>query len=91
MLTSGTRSRQSQAILQQVNTNAASETAHWYGYTFDVAYDVFIKRYFWEDDVPVDVLVQTLDSVLTAMRKEEKIYVLGEKRQPCFHITVRCP
>ena len=58
VLTSGTRSQASQATLQKVNTNAASETAHWYGYTFDIAYDVFIKRYFWEDDVPSPVLLR---------------------------------
>jgi|GEM_PF-4697913 len=91
VLTSGTRSRQSQATLQKVNSNAASETAHWYGYTFDIAYNVFIKRYFWEPDVPAPVLVKTLDSVLRTMRSENKIWVLGEKRQACFHITVRCP
>ena len=91
VLTSGTRSQASQATLQKVNTNAASETAHWYGYTFDIAYDVFIKRYFWEDDVPSPVLMRTLDTVLRRMREEGKIWVLGERGQACFHITVRCP
>ena len=90
ILTSGTRSRASQASLEKVNSNAASTTAHWFGYTFDIAYNEFVKPHFWASDVDGALLKKTLDETLRTMRKQKKLWVLGERRQACFHITVFC-
>ena len=90
ILTSGTRSRGSQARLEKVNSNAASQTAHWYGYTFDIAYNEFVHPYFFGKRAEGQELKDMLDETLRELRTQKKIWVLGERRQACFHITVQC-
>ena len=90
ILTSGTRSRASQARLEKVNSNAASTTAHWYGYTFDIAYNEFVHPYFFGKRAEGQELKDVLDETLRELRAQKKIWVLGERRQACFHITVQC-
>ena len=90
ILTSGTRSRGSQASLEKVNSNAASTTAHWFGYTFDIAYNEFVKPHFLAADVEGSILKKTLDETLRSLRQQKRLWVLGERRQACFHITVYC-
>ena len=90
VVTSGTRSIRSQAQLEKINDNAASESAHWYGYTFDISFGTFVKQHFWSPAVDGDVLKQTLDTTLSQMRKNGKIWVIAERGPSCFHITLRC-
>ena len=90
ILTSATRSIHSQALLEKVNDNAAKESAHWYGYTFDISFATFIKKYFWSVSVPGDVLKSVLSDVVWKMREEQKIWVIPEYGPSCFHITLQC-
>lgn len=90
VVTSGTRSIRSQAKLERFNDNAASESAHWYGYTFDISFGTFVKKYFWSPAVDGDVLKQILDKTLSQMRKKGEIWVIAEQGPSCFHITLRC-
>jgi hypothetical protein len=91
VVTSGTRSIRSQAQLEKVNDNAASESAHWYGYTFDISFGTFVKKHFWSPSVDGDVLKKTLDDTLSELRREKNIWVIAERGPSCFHITLRCP
>ena len=91
VVTSGTRSIRSQAQLEKVNDNAASESAHWYGYTFDISFGTFVKKHFWSPSVDGDVLKKTLDDTLSELRREQSIWVIAERGPSCFHITLRCP
>lgn len=90
VVTSGTRSIRSQAKLEKVNDNAASESAHWYGYTFDISFGTFVKKHFWSPAVEGDVLKSILDQTLSQMRNQGKIWVIAERGPSCFHITLRC-
>jgi hypothetical protein len=91
ILTSGTRSIRSQAQLEQVNDSAASESAHWYGYTFDISFGTFVKKHFWSSHVEGDILKDILNQILSEFRSEKKIWVIAERGPSCFHITLRCP
>lgn len=91
VLTSGTRSIKSQSSLEKVNDNAATESAHWYGYTFDISFGTFVKRQFWSSSVSGDVLKELLSEVIWEMREENTIWVIPEYGPSCFHITLRCP
>ena len=91
VLTSGTRSIHSQAQLERINDSAASQSAHWYGYTFDVSFGTFVKKHFWSAHVDGDVLKKILDTILSEYRAEKKIWVIAERGPSCFHITLRCP
>ena len=91
VLTSGTRSIHSQSSLEKVNDNAATESAHWYGYTFDISFGTFIKQHFWSETVSGDVLKDLLTEVVWELRKEKQIWVIPEYGPSCFHITVTCP
>ena len=90
VVTSGTRSIRSQAKLEKVNDNAASESAHWYGYTFDISFGTFVKKHFWSAAVDGDILKETLDKTLSQMREKGEIWVIAEQGPSCFHITLRC-
>lgn len=91
VVTSGTRSIRSQAKLEKVNDNAASESAHWYGYTFDISFGIFVKKHFWSPKVDGDTLKSILDKTLSELRIQKKIWVIAERGPSCFHITLRCP
>ena len=91
VVTSGTRSIRSQAKLEKVNDNAASESAHWYGYTFDISFGTFVKKHFWSSSVDGNVLKKVLDTTLSELRQQGDIWVIAESGPSCFHITLRCP
>ena len=91
VVTSGTRSIRSQSKLEKVNDNAASESAHWYGYTFDISFGTFVKKHFWSSSVDGNVLKKVLDRTLSELRQQGDIWVIAESGPSCFHITLRCP
>lgn len=64
--------------LRRGNINAVEESCHLYGTTFDISY---------RDLNPVQK--QALARVLRDLRDAGYCYVKYERKQPCFHITVR--
>lgn len=74
--------------LRRVNRNATDASAHQYGTTFDISYSKFIcdsnsvGRTF-ED------LKNILGQILYDLREDGRCYVVFERKQSCFHITVR--
>lgn len=88
-ITSVTRTPETVRRLRRRNVNAVDSSVHQRATTVDISYARFIP----DADNPVarsvDDLKGILAEVLAAMRKEGKIYVKFERKQPCFHITVR--
>ncbi|MDD3771385.1 MAG: DUF5715 family protein [Weeksellaceae bacterium] len=84
-ISSLTRTMESQGKLRRVNSNAAKgESTHAYGAAFDISYSQYNnvrgRNYKYE---------KILQTILEEMAAEGKIYYIKEKRQPCFHITLR--
>lgn len=80
--------------LRKRNRNATDDSCHSYGTTFDITYSRFMPL--TGITTPVDSaewksseLKLTLAEVLYDLRAEGECYVKHEKRQPCFHVTVR--
>lgn len=74
--------------LQRVNRNAIDSSVHQLATTFDISYARFVP------DAPTPAysaedLKQALASVLWKLREQGRCYVKYERRQPCFHISVR--
>ena len=88
-ITSILRSGEDIEKLRKTNSNAAQNSAHNYGTTFDIAYWHYDKvtrtnKYMTEDNLKL-VLAQ----VLLNQQREGHIYVKYERKQCCFHVTVR--
>lgn len=86
IVTSITRTLSQRAALSKVNNNAADNSAHCYGTTFDISwvrYDALENK-----AVGDDVLKRILASILYQYQKAGRCYIKHEKRQACFHITV---
>jgi hypothetical protein len=79
--------------LRQENLNAAEVSTHSYGTTFDLAYWRYVKVHELRgrayEDVPPEYLRATLSQVLKDLHDDGACYVKYEKKQSCFHITVR--
>lgn len=76
------------------NKNAAKNSAHCFGTTFDINYKRFSKNYaesILKADLGVDkeTLKAVLAQVLEDLRDNDMCYVKYEVNQPCFHITSR--
>ena len=75
------------------NINATENSTHRYGTTFDLSYWRYVKvpelRERPYADVPPEYLRATLSQVLKDLHDEGACYVKYEKKQTCFHITVR--
>ncbi len=90
IVTSVTRTEEDVKSLMKKNRNAVPESAHSYGTTFDISW----KRYDKVDstdtrNVPTDKLKYILGQVLYTLKNQDRCYVKHERRQACFHITVR--
>lgn len=87
-VTSVLRTRSLVGKLRRRNRNAVDTSAHMYGTTFDISYAKFIC-----DSVTVprtqEDLKNLLGEVVYAMREDGRCYVKYERKQACFHITVR--
>lgn len=89
-LTSVTRTDDDLTRLTRRNINASENSAHRYGTTFDISW----KRF---EQVDVDSTVQVapeglklvLAQVIFDLKNQERCYVKHERKQACFHITVR--
>lgn len=71
------------------NVNATANSCHCYGTTFDLAYMRFDKVSNCREYMHQDNLKLVLGQVLLNEQRAGNIYVKYEKKQACFHITVR--
>lgn len=89
-LTSITRTDDDIKRLTKRNINASSNSAHRYGTTFDVSWKRFDKiDQDTSEEVLPDKLKLVLAQVLFDLKQDERCYVKHERKQACFHITVR--
>jgi hypothetical protein len=75
--------------LSRTNINASKRSVHCYGTTFDLAYFRFEKAQPSREYMHQDNLKLVLGQVLLNEQRAGNIYVKYEKKQACFHITVR--
>lgn len=94
IITSVTRTTADVEKLRRRNRNATDNSCHSYGTTFDITY----SRYMPLTGIPTPVDSATwqrgeyklcLAEVLYDLRSKGRCFVKHERRQPCFHITVR--
>lgn len=93
IVTSVMRSQEDLEKLKLVNHNVSDNSCHLYGTTFDIGYN----RYKTVEDpdgphrrlVRDDTLKWVLSEVLRDLREQGRCFVKYEKKQGCFHITVR--
>jgi hypothetical protein len=72
-------------LLRRRNTNAAKdESSHCYGVSFDISYIRYNGKREWDYE-----RTQKLEAILAKMQEDGEIYVLKERKQSCFHISVR--
>ncbi|KAF0239520.1 MAG: hypothetical protein FD181_108 [Prolixibacteraceae bacterium] len=90
-ITSLLRTGESQRRLSRSNVNASSNTSHLYGTTFDITYArVFSKPKLDKDfEIADGPAIKLLSEVIGELRKEGRCLVVTERRERCFHITVK--
>lgn len=90
-ITSVLRTEESQKSLGRRNRNATGISAHTYGTTVDITYQhLVIKSMFGRKKLVSDpAAMALLSTVIGELRQEKKLVVVTEKKEPCFHITVR--
>lgn len=93
VVTSVLRSQEDVVKLRRHNGNATENSCHLYGTTFDISYTHYKTV---EDpegphrrEVQNDTLLWVLSEVMRDMRKQQRCYVKYERKQACFHATVR--
>jgi hypothetical protein len=93
IVTSVLRTQRDVKKLRNYNKNATENSCHLYGTTFDISHARFetvqdpegpMRR-----SVRDDSLKFVLSEVLRDMRLQHRCYVKYERKQSCFHITVR--
>ena len=89
-LTSITRTDDDITSLTKRNINASDNSAHRYGTTFDISWKRFDKvDHNSAEELMPERLKLVLAQVLFDMKSDERCYVKHERKQACFHITVR--
>jgi uncharacterized protein YcbK (DUF882 family) len=90
-VTSLLRTGESQRRLSKSNVNASSNSSHLYGTTFDITYArVFSKPKLDKDfEIADGPAIKLLSEVIGELRKEGHCLVVTERRERCFHITVK--
>ena len=93
VITSVLRTEEDVARLRKRNQNASENSTHRYGTTFDLSYWRYVKVPEYKgrpyEDVPPEYLRAVLSQVLKDLHDQGACYVKYEKKQNCFHITVR--
>jgi len=90
IVTSVTRTQDDVNKLKRRNCNAIENSVHCYGTTFDISWRRFEKiGPEGKDDISADKLKFVLAEVLHDLRERNKCYIVHERKQACFHITVR--
>ena len=89
-VTSVTRTVNDVKKLNKRNRNASKNSTHQYGTTFDLSW-VRYTKIDEKDTLNIDKeqLKMVLAMVLRDLKKDERCYVKHERRQGCFHVTVR--
>jgi uncharacterized protein YcbK (DUF882 family) len=90
-ITSLLRTGESQRRLGQSNTNATSNSSHLYGTTFDITYARVFRKPKLMDKFEVEdgPAIKLLSETIGELRKENRCVVVTERKERCFHITVR--
>jgi len=85
------RTKENQKNLSRSNINATSISSHMFGTTFDIPYTTVIKRTFlWnEAEVTDGNASKLLSEALGDLRKEGRCVVVSERKEACFHITIK--
>lgn len=86
-VTSVLRTKEDISKLRQVNVNATSNSCHCYATTFDISY-VRFKTDVLHPKSNAE-LREALSQAVYNLRKQGRCYVKFEKKQKCYHITVR--
>ncbi|WP_080903560.1 DUF5715 family protein [Parabacteroides sp. Marseille-P3160] len=90
LVTSITRTTEDISKLRKRNFNSSLNSAHLYGTTFDISWNRFPKVD--EKDtlnIPAEDLKMALAMTLRDLQKAKRCYIKHERKQGCFHITVR--
>ncbi len=88
-ITSVTRTADNVRRLRRRNRNAVDSSVHKFGTTVDISWARFTRDSETCTDRGSVDLKALLAEVLLDMRREGKIWVKYEMKQPCFHITAR--
>ncbi len=89
-LTSVLRTDDDLSTLTKRNINASENSTHRYGTTFDVSWKRFEQVVpDTAHQVPPERLKLVLAQVLFDLKNRQRCYVKHERKQACFHITVR--
>lgn len=90
-VTSLLRTGESQRGLSRSNVNASSNSSHLYGTTFDITYaKVYTKPKLQKSaEIADGPAIRLLSEVIGELRKEGRCVVVTERKERCFHITVR--
>lgn len=89
-VTSVTRTVADVKKLKRRNSNASVNSPHQYGTTFDISWVRYTK--IDEKDtleIGQDKLKMVLATVLRDLKRDKRCYIKHERKQGCFHITVR--
>lgn len=93
VITSVLRTEDDVLRLRRHNLNASEKSTHCYGTTFDISYWHYVKvpdlRGRPYADVPPEYLRAVLSQVLKDLHDQKACYVKYERKQTCFHVTVR--
>ena len=90
IVTSITRTNDDVKGLTRRNRNASENSVHRYGTTFDIAWTRFDKVDASDTRTRDDgQLKAILGQVLHDLRERDRCYIKHERKQSCFHITVR--
>lgn len=90
IITSITRTDDDVTGLSKKNRNASENSAHRYGTTFDIAWTRFDKVDPTDPRILDDGRLKAiLGQVLHDLRERDRCYIKHERKQACFHITVR--
>lgn len=89
-VTSVTRTVEDVSKLRKRNVNSSENSAHQYGTTFDISWVRYTKIKEKDPlDIEKDDLKMVLASVLRDLQRADRCYIKHERKQGCFHITVR--
>jgi hypothetical protein len=84
-VSSVTRTEEQQKALKRRNRNATDgNSSHSFGVSFDISYIRFNGVRDWDAKAQ-----KNLETVLNHFQQTGKIYVIKERRQSCYHVTVR--
>jgi len=90
-VTSLLRTGESQRKLGRSNGNASENSSHLYGTTIDITYARVFKKPKLQEDLEIEdgPAIKLLSEAIGELRKEGRLVVVTERRERCFHITVR--